>query len=120
MKVAISASEATLDSRTEPRFGRCPWFVIIDTDTGAFEVHSNPGLNAPQGAGVAAAQLVVDKGAGCVITGRLGPRAWQALEAAGVTVIGDADGLTVREALEQYKAGRLRPLSGPAAPGGNV
>jgi predicted Fe-Mo cluster-binding NifX family protein len=118
MKIAVSAAGPELDSQVDPRFGRCPWFVIAEAQGEGFEALRNPGLEAAQGAGIAAAQLVADRGAGCVITGHCGPKAWRALEAAKVVVIGEAGGLSVRQALERYRSGGFQPLEGPTAAGG--
>lgn len=118
MKVCVSAAGPTLESAVDPRFGRCVWFIVAEEDGQNFEAFRNPGLEAAQGAGIAAAQFVASQGAGCVITGRCGPKAWRALEAAGIKVAGEADGLSVREALRRYSAGGLKTLSGPSAEGG--
>lgn len=107
MKIAVSANGRTLDAQVDPRFGRAAFFVLVDTDTGTFEAHDNAqNLNAVQGAGIQAARKVAELGAGAVLTGHVGPKAYAALHAAGVKVYTDAGG-TVREAVERYKAGRL-------------
>jgi len=78
-----------------------------------FEAVENPSVLAPSGAGIQAAQLVANKGAQVVLTGNMGPNAYHALTAAGVTVIVGVIG-TVREALEKYQAGTLQPAQGPS------
>jgi predicted Fe-Mo cluster-binding NifX family protein len=83
----------------DPRFGRAAAFVILDTASGATEVVSNAeGVAAAHGAGIAAAQLMAQRGVSCVITGRVGPKAEQALQAAGIRVV-TGEWPTVREAL---------------------
>ena len=107
MKIAISSSGKTADSQVDPRFGRAAFFMVVDTDTGAFEAHDNvQNLNAVQGAGIQAARHVADLGADAVLTGHVGPKAFVALQAAGVKIFVGASG-TVRQSLEQYKAGQL-------------
>ena len=64
-------------------------------------------LNAPQGAGIQAAQAVYQLGAREVITGHVGPKAFTTLRAAGIAVYLAASG-TVKEAVEQFQAGRLQ------------
>ncbi len=107
MKVAVSASGKTMDAQVDPRFGRTAFFLAVDLDSGAFEVCDNvQNLNAVQGAGIQAARNVAGLGVGAVLTGNVGPKALAALRAAGVKVYAGATG-SVREAVEQYKAGQL-------------
>jgi len=115
MKIAVAASGNTLDAQVDPRFGRCAWFVIVDSDTMAFEAVENPGAMAGGGAGIQAAQLVASKGAQVVVAGNMGPNAHQALTAAGIQILPFAGG-TVRQAVEAVKAGQLTAASGPTVP----
>ena len=112
MKVAVSAAGAVLDVTVDPRFGRCPYFVIVDTDTMQFEALLNTSQYAPSGAGIQAAQAVASKGAKIVLTGHVGPNAYQALSAAGVQIVTGVTG-TVREGVTRYKKGELRTVSTP-------
>ena len=112
MKIAISSMGKDLDSQIDPRFGRCQYFILVDPETMAFEAVENEGLMASGGAGVQAAQLVVQKGANTLITGNLGPNAASALAAAGIKVYLVTGG-TVREGLSGYHAGTLQETSGP-------
>jgi predicted Fe-Mo cluster-binding NifX family protein len=36
VKLALTTSEETLDAPLDPRFGRAPRFLVLDTDTAAF------------------------------------------------------------------------------------
>lgn len=111
MKVAVSAQGPNLDSLVDPRFGRARHFLLIDTETGQFTAHDNgQNLNAAQGAGIQAAQMVARLGAEAVLTGNVGPKAFTALQAGEVAVHTGAAG-TVRQALEDYRAGRLQPAA---------
>jgi predicted Fe-Mo cluster-binding NifX family protein len=114
MKVAVSAAGESLDSQIDPRFGRCQYFLIIDLETMELEAVSNKGAIASGGAGIQAAQAVANKGVGVLITGDIGPNAFQTLSAAGIKVITGASG-TVKEALERYKSGSLQQASGATA-----
>ena len=107
MRVAVSASGPTLDSQVDPRLGRCAWFVVVDPATMAFEAVENSSGAAAQGAGIATAQMIADKGVEAVITGNCGPNAYQALSAAGIAVVTGVGG-TVREAAKAYAAGELQ------------
>ncbi len=122
MRIAISATGNDLDSPFSQLFGRCPTFVVVDSDAITFQAVPNQGLTSAGGAGIQAAQQVVDLGVKAVVTGSVGPNAYQVLAAAHLPVY-TFDGATVREALEAYKAGRLSVASeatGPAHVGMGV
>ncbi|MFH0965684.1 MAG: NifB/NifX family molybdenum-iron cluster-binding protein [Planctomycetota bacterium] len=107
MKIAVSSQGPHLSSGVDARFGRAPWFIVIDADTGAFEtVRNEQNVQAAQGAGIQSAQLVVNHGAQAVLTGHCGPKAFRVLKAAGVRVYLGLDA-TVADALEKFKAGSL-------------
>jgi len=111
MKVAVTSQGKELSSQVDPRFGRAKYFIVIDTDSGEFTAHDNSqNLNAAQGAGVQAAQNVLNLGAEAVITGNVGPKAFAALQAGGAVICIGASG-TVAEALEQFKAGELKAVA---------
>ena len=110
MKVAVSSLGPTLEDKVDERFGRAMHFIVVDTVSGAFEAIVNDlNRNALQGAGIASAELVADRGAEAVITGHLGPKAFSALEAAGIRGY-DGTGMTVAAALAAFAEGTLRSL----------
>lgn len=106
MKIGVSSTGKELDAIVDQRFGRCSYFIIIDTDTMNFEFISNESAIASGGAGIQAAQNITKAGVKVVITGNMGPNAFQTLSAAGVMVFTGAKG-TVKEAIEKYKKGEL-------------
>lgn len=116
MRITVSASEPTLDAEVDPRFGRCRYFIIVDTDSMEFEAVENSGALAGGGAGIATAQMVADKNTEVVITGNCGPNAFQVLSAAGIKVVTGVYG-KVRDVVQGYKAGSLQPASRPNVPG---
>jgi len=112
MKVAVTAQGQEPNSPVDPRFGRARFFVVADTETGEFSVADNTqNLNAAQGAGIQAGRNVVELGVEVVITGHVGPKAFATLQAGGVKVYTGATG-TVADAIEQFKAGKLRQSAG--------
>ncbi len=115
MKIAVSATGKDLNCQIDPRFGRCQYFILVNPETMEFEALENEGLMASGGAGVQAAQLVVQKGAKTVITGNLGPNAASALSASGINVY-LVPGGTVKDVVEGYKSGSLREASGATVP----
>ena len=117
MRVAVSAMSGSLDAQIAPRFGRCQYFVIVDAETMSFEALQNTSQYAGSGAGIQAAQTVANKGVKVVLTGNVGPNAFQALSAAGINIITGVYG-TVREAVEKFKSGQLQKITAPTTPMG--
>ena len=97
MKVAVTSQNDSLESEIDPRFGRCSYFLIIDTDTMVFDSISNESAMSSGGAGIQAAQTIAKTGAKAVVTGNMGPNAFQTLSAAGIKVFTGANG-TIKEA----------------------
>ena len=112
VKIAVTATGRDLEAEVDPRFGRCPYFLIVETDDLSFEALENPNIAAGSGAGIQSAQMVAEKGVGALLTGNCGPNAYQALSAAGVQVIVGVAG-PVRDAVEAFKAGSLSAASQP-------
>ena len=112
MKIAISAVGPNLDDMVDPRFGRCGFFHIIDSESGEHESFMNESASAGGGAGISSAQTIIDKGVTVVLTGNCGPNAFQVFSAAGIQMIVGVNG-NVREAIEQFKTGALKPVSSP-------
>lgn len=113
-KIAVSSEGPTLEDRVDPRFGRAAGFVLIDPQTQAVEYLDNGTSQAlARGAGIQAAERVADAGAKVVLTGYVGPKAFQALAAAGIQVGQDLGGMTVQEALDRFQSGQVEMASGP-------
>jgi predicted Fe-Mo cluster-binding NifX family protein len=112
MKVAVSSSGTTLDSQIDPRFGRCAYFIIVNTDDMSFETFDNEAIALGGGAGIQSSQFVVSKGAEAVITGNVGPNAVHTLSAARVKIFTGQSG-SVREAVERYRKGDIKPQGSP-------
>jgi predicted Fe-Mo cluster-binding NifX family protein len=107
MKIAFTTSGTDLSAALDRRFGRAAQFLVYDTDGDTFEVVDNAqNLNAAQGAGIQAAQVVVNTGAKAVVTGNCGPKAFRVLETAGIKVY-TSTVATVEEALLRYREGKL-------------
>jgi len=112
MKIAVTSTGPTLDDNVEARFGRCPYFLIIDTDTMQLEAIENPNMALGGGAGIQSAQLMSEKGVTTVLTGNCGPNAFNVFGQAGIQVIVGVSG-PVRNAVEQFKTGSLSSASEP-------
>jgi predicted DNA-binding protein (UPF0251 family)/predicted Fe-Mo cluster-binding NifX family protein len=113
-KIAVTCDGPNLDGLLDPRFGRAAGFMIIDPKTLEFTYLDNGGSQAMnQGAGIQAAENVARSGAKAVLTGYVGPKAFQALTAAKITVIQNLENLTVRQAVERFNKGDVAPASQP-------
>lgn len=110
MRIAVSATTEDMDSAVSPVFGRCPFYLFVDTDTMEWNAVANPAAGASGGAGIQAAQFIVEQGAQALLTGNVGPNAMDVLNAAGVSVYPATEG-TVREAVEAFRAGDLQSIT---------
>jgi predicted Fe-Mo cluster-binding NifX family protein len=110
MKIAITSMGAKLEDKVDPRFGRCHYFILFDTETNKFEAVENTGAQGMGGVGILSGQLMADKGVEAVLTGSCGPNAFQTLQTAGIKVITGATG-TVQEAIDKFKSGELKAIS---------
>lgn len=107
-----------LDSAVDERFGRARYILVVDLESDGLEVIDNEeNVEAMQGAGIQTAQEVSQRGAEWVLTGHVGPKAFQALNTASVNIGTGATG-TVRETLERYKKGDFLPVETADVQGG--
>ena len=107
MKTAITSKNPGIDSLVEMRFGRAPYYVIIDSETGTDTTIENPAASGAGGVGTKAVQLLLSHGVGTVITGQVGDNAARALEAAGVGVFEFREEGTVGQAYARHIEGTL-------------
>ena len=112
MKICITSEGNTLDSQVDSRFGRCQYFIIVNTDTLEFDAIQNPNIEAMGGVGIQSAQLLASKKVCAVLTGNVGPNAFQTLSAAGIDIYTGISG-SVKEAIEAYKSGKLKKTEFP-------
>jgi len=116
MKIAVTSEQPDLEGDIDSRFGRCPYFLIVDTDTLQFEAVENPSVSLGGGAGIQAAQFMAQKGVKAVITGNCGPNAFQALTAAGIEVASGVSGASIKQAIEDFKSGEFIAADESTAP----
>ena len=110
MKIAITAQGSELSSEIDLRFGRAKWLIVVDSEIGDFEVRDNElNLNAVQGAGIQTGRNIANLGVEAVITGNVGPNAFKTLNAANVKIF-LAEKQTVQEAIDSFKAGKLKEV----------
>jgi predicted Fe-Mo cluster-binding NifX family protein len=108
MLIAVTTSGNDIAAPLESRFGRAPKFLVIDTDSDQITLIDNrQNMAAAQGAGIQAAQNVINANVEAIITGHTGPKAFNLLKLSGVKVY-HSDAATVQEALDQFKKGELK------------
>ena len=123
MKICISSSGKNLTDAVDPRFGRCRFFLITDKEGNLEKVIPNESAGAMRGAGISAAQLVINEKVNAVITGNVGPNAFMVLNQAGVKIYPSVFGKTAKEALDLFNEGKIEetkealPPSGPMGGG---
>jgi predicted Fe-Mo cluster-binding NifX family protein len=110
MKVVISATGDTLDASVDSRFGRCAWFLFVDSETMECEAIKNENAAAAAGAGTSCAQLVLEKGVDAVISGRVGPNAHEVLKQGEVTIFIAPQDSSVRETIQKCKNKQLQQM----------
>lgn len=116
MKICVTSTGDNLDSEVDPRFGRCPYFIIVDPDSLEFMAISNTNAEATGGAGIQSAQLMAREGAEAVLTGSVGPNAFQTLTSLKIKVFAGLSG-SVKEAVKSYQEKKLKEMSGPSVSG---
>ncbi|MCL5278161.1 MAG: hypothetical protein M1517_10380 [Deltaproteobacteria bacterium] len=105
--VCITAQGPNLDAEVDPRFGRSPYFILVNPDTLEFAALENTHADAEGGAGTQAGQMMVSNGVTALLTGSVGPNASEALRASGIRMYTGISG-TVRQAVEAFKTGQLK------------
>ncbi|MHA1754370.1 MAG: NifB/NifX family molybdenum-iron cluster-binding protein [Candidatus Odinarchaeia archaeon] len=107
VKIAISTvSPGGLTSIIDHRFGRCDCFTIVETDDSGevrnIEVLKNPAVQEAGGAGIQAAQTIANKDCEVLITGRVGPNAYEALKKLGIKIYMAPIGSNVKSLIDSY------------------
>jgi predicted DNA-binding protein (UPF0251 family)/predicted Fe-Mo cluster-binding NifX family protein len=113
-KIAITSEGPSLDDRMDSRFGRAAGFVVVDLETMQTEYIDNGASQVmAQGAGIQAAETVARSGVNVLLTGFVGPKAFQALNAVGIQVGQGLEDMTVRMAIEKFTSGEVSMAEGP-------
>jgi predicted Fe-Mo cluster-binding NifX family protein len=107
MKIALTSTGRELTSAIDPRFGRCNYFIVVDTDSMDVEVFQNENKELDSGAGIQTATFIASKGVQAVITGNCGPNAIEVLSTAGIDLYTGEGGKTVNESMQRLINGSL-------------
>ena len=114
MKICITSIGPNLEDMIDPRFGRCRFFIILNTESMQFEAFDNSAINASGGAGIQSAQFVADKGIEAVLTGNVGPNAFKTLNAAGLKIFVGIPSISIKQAVEEFKSGKFKEIENPS------
>lgn len=110
MKIAISATGETNEALLDMRFGRCRYFQIYDTENGETVSLENKGMTSSGGAGIAASNQLVDEKVDVIITGSLGPNAFEIIEKAGIKAY-KCGNIAISSVLNKYKNNELSEIN---------
>ncbi|RII35778.1 diguanylate cyclase [Clostridium chromiireducens] len=110
MKIAVSSKGKITDNSLDPRFGRCEFFQIYDTEVKATKIVKNKGQEASGGAGIAAANQLIDEEVDIIITGSLGPNAFEIMEKADIKAY-KCESIAITDALEKYNNNELEEIT---------
>ena len=118
MRIALTVTEKSENAKVDPRFGRCAAFYVYDEETGEKKfIDNTQNLNAAQGAGIQASQNILKENINVLITGNVGPKAFSLLQGSNVKVYVGAAGLSIEDAIKNFKDGKLEETTGATKPG---
>jgi len=113
MKIALTASNNTdLNAKVDLRFGRAPYFAIVDLDNNKVRFIENSAQQNASGAGIQAAQTIVDQEIKELITGNVGPKAFKVLNQTKIKVYTTQQD-TIKEIITKYKNNSLEEINAP-------
>jgi predicted Fe-Mo cluster-binding NifX family protein len=115
MKIAFTAGEPQFEAELDPRFGRCAYFLIVDTETQDWKAMQNPAIEAMGGAGPQAVEFLVDQDVKAVVSGNIGPNAYTALEAAGIRIFSSQVD-QISTLFSKFLADQLEQITRPTGP----
>ncbi len=111
MKIAIASTGQKLTAKVDQRFGRCPCFLIINTEDKKFKVLKNTATHASRGVGISAAQLIADQKVKAIIAGNFGPNAIRVLQTSGIKLFTASQSTIIDKAIDQLKKGNLKQVT---------
>lgn len=110
MKIAIPVDDKTIETNVCPSFGRTPYFLIYDTNSNESSFIDNSAAASQGGAGIKAAQIIVDNKANILLTPRCGENAAEVIKAANIQIYKTTNA-TAMENIRAYETGKLEVLT---------
>ena len=117
IKIAVSSSGKDINSQIDLRFGRCPYYLIVDIENNEIKdskALENPAMYQGGGAGMAAAEFVANEKVEVVITGNIGPNAFSVLQQLNIKIY-KSEGI-IKDIIQQFIGGKLQELNTPTSP----
>ena len=112
--VSVTHQGEGMDALMDGRFGRAEAFLVVERKSGeAVETIANTSVDASHGAGTAAASMIGSAGVDAVISGRFGPKAFDALQAMGIETWIAPPAISAGEALRMLAEGGLERMHSP-------
>ena len=109
MKIGIPVDENAVDTGICMSFGRTPWFLIYDTETKEKNYINNEAAASQGGAGIKAAQALIDNKVEVALLPRCGQNAAEVFQAAGIKIYKTKNSV-VAENIEAFLEGKLSLL----------
>jgi len=119
MKICFSASGENEKSMLNARFGRCPYFLVFDTDSKQWQAVNNRAAAEFRGAGVSAAQKVADLGCQIIVTGNMGPNAFNVMNTSDIKIYSGDLEKSIIDNLAMFEDNKLQELLSPQGMGMN-
>ena len=111
MKIAISSTTKNIEDKIDETFGRCQYFIIAEVKDGKIEkteAIKNESIDQASGAGISSAQLVAEQKVEAVITGNVGPRAFDVLNQFKIKMYSGKG--TVKESVQDFVDNKLEEI----------
>jgi predicted Fe-Mo cluster-binding NifX family protein len=115
MRIAVGTTGDNLDAWVTSEFGWCPRFVVVDTDSMAYFIVTQPAVESYEEASLAAIRTLAQHDVGTVIVAKAQDRCRMVMQELGVDVIEGVEGLTVRQAVERFVSEALYTSEGRKA-----
>lgn len=106
MIIVIPVDEKTMETNVCPSFGRTPYFLVYNVESKESVFLNNDAADSAGGAGIKAAQTIIDNRANALLTPRLGQNAADVLKSAGIKIYKTQDG-SVKDNIDAFIAGKL-------------
>lgn len=106
MKIAIPVDDVSMETNVCISFGRTPYFLIFDTETKDAQFLSNHAAASQGGAGIKAAQMIIDSHAEALLTPRCGENAAEVFNAANIKIY-QTNGSQLKHNLQAFENGKL-------------
>lgn len=117
MRIAISSTGKTLEDNVDEKFGRCPYFLIVDIKENKiekFEAIENTAKAQSGGAGITAGEIVAKQNVNAIITSNLGPRAFTIFEQFKIKIF-QGNG-KIETVINEFIEGKLEELESSNGP----